>query len=253
MEMHNTILSKLDDIEQKQGLRLIYVAESGNRAWGFPSSDSDYDVRAIFVHRTDVYLAINNPRETFEWIENQLFDVGGWDLRKALRLLRKSNSTLLEWLQSPTVYRAYPGLQQELLILAKEFYQPDAGLYHYRGIAKTTYALMAQDTLKLKKWFYLLRALLAAHWIVSESTLPPMDLKTLQSPLSEATQQEINDLIAFKKDKDETFLWTPTPSLRKLIEQLWETTSVRLPSRQIPDSEKLNQWFREFIYGLDGE
>ena len=110
--MHNQILKKLPQIEQMHQIKLLYVAESGSRAWGFASTNSDYDVRGIFIRPRNAYLSIDKPKETFEWIENNWFDVGAWDITKALHLLRKSNAILFEWLQSPIVYQQYAGIQK---------------------------------------------------------------------------------------------------------------------------------------------
>lgn len=245
--MFNTIIQKLPNIEQQYQIKLLFVAESGSRAWGFSSSDSDYDVRGIFIHPKTAYLAIDAPLETLEWIENDWFDVGAWDLTKTLRLLRKSNAVLLEWLQSPIIYQQYPSIQAELIRLAQQYYQPKAVLYHYRGIAKTVSATMDIHAVKLKKWFYLLRALLAAYWVTQCDQIPPMQLIELLSPLSESHQQEIQQLVAFKADKDEHFLWQPSQSMQQLIADLWQQTDITLETLEIPNSQLLNHWFRKVL------
>lgn len=247
--MFDTIIHKLNEIEKQTQVKLLFVAESGSRAWGFPSSDSDYDVRGIFVHPREQYLAIDEPKQTFEWIENEWFDVGAWDIRKTLRLLKKSNCVLLEWLQSPIVYKQNPSsIQAQLLTLAEQYYQPYAVLYHYRGIAKTTLDKLQAESIRLKKWFYVLRSLLAAYWVVQKDTIPPMQLTQLLVTLPQATQQEILELVEFKKDKNEHFLWEPTPCLHQLIHQLWQDTEVKLSPRKTPDDEMLNQWFRALLH-----
>lgn len=250
--MFDIITQKLTEIEQQSNVKLLYVAESGSRAWGFSSIDSDYDVRGVFIYPYEQYLTIDECKETFEWIEDKWFDVGAWELKKTLRLLRKSNPVLIEWLQSPIIYQAYPTIQQQLLALAEQYYQPRAVLHHYRGIAKTTSASIAEGKIKLKKWFYLLRALLAAYWTVSQDSMPPMELAKLLAVLPESTlKQEINELITFKQDKDESYLWTPTASLQTLIEKLWQDTEIQLPERVTPDTELLNQWFRKTLHEIN--
>ncbi len=249
--MFETINQKLPEIEKQHHIKLLYVAESGSRAWGFASTDSDYDVRGIFIHPRDEYLSIDTPKETFEWIENDWFDVGVWEITKALRLLKKSNSVLFEWLQSPIVYQQYPHIQQELLALAQQYYQPKAVLYHYLGIAKTVNKNMADNTIKLKKWFYLLRALLAAYWSVTQNNIPPMQLMQLLNTLTETEQKEIQELVQFKADKDEHFLWTPTLTMQQLIKRLWRETAVSLENRKVPDHQLLNHWFRKTLNDIN--
>src|SRR4030095_590913 len=100
-----SIRHKLADIERAEDVRILFAVESGSRAWGFPSPDSDYDVRFLYVHKADWYLSIDPRRDVIELPIEGEFDINGWDLRKALQLLIKSNPVLLEWLRSPVLYR----------------------------------------------------------------------------------------------------------------------------------------------------
>ncbi len=180
--MKQAIQEKLTHIAHTEPLHFLLAVESGSRAWGFASPDSDYDVRAIYIRPQQYYLQIDEAKDTFEFIENQWFDVGGWDIRKALRLLRKSNAVLLEWLRSPMVYTQDNGFIRRLNALAPQYAQAAALLHHYRGIAGN--ALKAMDLahpVKLKKWFYVLRPLLAARWAVKQGGIPPMTLAELMS------------------------------------------------------------------------
>lgn len=258
--MHNEILKKLPQIEQEHQVKLLYVAESGSRAWGFASTNSDYDVRGIFIRPRNAYLSIDKPKETFEWIENNWFDVGAWDITKALHLLRKSNCILLEWLQSPIIYQQYPNVQKELFELAKLYYQPKVIVHHYRGIAKVVSGYFPEDKtrneadakpIKLKKWFYLLRSLLSAYWTVKTGDIPPMELNKLIKILSVEEQKIIHELVEFKSDKDEYFTWVPTETMQHLIFFLWQETDVQLAKREIPDNDVLNNWFRKKLDETD--
>ena len=126
----------LADLEATRDVRVLYACESGSRAWGFASRDSDYDVRFLYVHRRDWYLSVDDRRDVIEQsIANDL-DVSGWELRKALRLLRKSNPPLLEWLRSPVVYRHDPLFAAEFGALASEFYSPRRCFAHYLHMAR---------------------------------------------------------------------------------------------------------------------
>ena len=99
------VLRRLDAVEREEDVRVLYACESGSRAWGFASPDSDYDVRFIYVHRPDWYLSIVDRRDVIERPIVDEYDLSGWELRKTLRLFRKSNPPLIEWLGSPIVYR----------------------------------------------------------------------------------------------------------------------------------------------------
>lgn len=258
--MHNEILKKLPQIEQEYQVKLLYVAESGSRAWGFASTDSDYDVRGIFIRPRNAYLSIDKPKETFEWIENSWFDVGAWDITKALHLLRKSNCILLEWLQSPIIYQQYPNVQKELFELAELYYQPKVIVHHYRGIAKVVSGYcpennakneISAEPIKLKKWFYMLRSLLSAYWTVKTSNIPPMELDKLIKILTIEEQKAIKELVEFKSDKDEHFTWVPTDAMQHLVIFLWQETNVQLTKRTVPDNNILNNWFRKKLDETD--
>lgn len=165
--MEQQIQQKLAQISRQSDLRFLLAVESGSRAWGFPSPDSDYDVRVIFIRPINDYLSIKTAKETFEYIENEWFDVGGWDLRKALNLLWKSNAVLLEWLNPPIVYQQSTQFVERIRPLLNEYFQPASVIHHYRGIARNSLAqLDLRNEIKLKKWFYVLRPLLAVQWIV---------------------------------------------------------------------------------------
>ncbi|WP_311748292.1 nucleotidyltransferase domain-containing protein [Proteus penneri] len=258
--MHNEILKKLPQIEQEYQVKLLYVAESGSRAWGFASTDSDYDVRGIFIRPRNAYLSIDKPKETFEWIENSWFDVGAWDITKALHLLRKSNRILLEWLQSPIIYQQYSNVQKELFELAKLYYQPKVIVHHYRGIAKVVSRYspennskneISAEPIKLKKWFYMLRSLLSAYWTVKTGEIPPMELDKLIKILTVEEQKIIKELVEFKSDKNEYFTWVPTHTMQYLVTFLWKETNVQLTKRIVPDNDILNNWFRKKLDETD--
>ncbi|MBS4161445.1 nucleotidyltransferase domain-containing protein, partial [Klebsiella pneumoniae] len=102
--MNQRINEELANIENMNHVKILFAVESGSRAWGFPSQDSDYDVRFIYVHQKDWYLSIDEKRDVIERPIHESLDISGWELTKALRLFRKSNPPLLEWLSSEMVY-----------------------------------------------------------------------------------------------------------------------------------------------------
>ncbi len=100
--MERTIKAGLAEIEAQENVRIVYACESGSRAWGFPSSDSDYDVRFIYLHPLEWYLSIEKRRDVIERPITGVLDVNGWDLRKALQLFRKSNPLSLSGSTRPS-------------------------------------------------------------------------------------------------------------------------------------------------------
>ena len=105
MEIRESILQKLTEIEQREAVTILHAVESGSRSWGFASPDSDYDVRFVYVRRESDYLRLEKQRDVIEWELNDVYDLSGWDLTKTLRLLHSSNPTLHEWCNSPVIYR----------------------------------------------------------------------------------------------------------------------------------------------------
>lgn len=165
--MEETIRSHLQAIEAEENVRILYACESGSRAWGFASPDSDYDVRFLYLRSLKWYLSIEEKRDVIESPINEQLDINGWDLHKALKLLRKSNPPLLEWLSSPIVYLENGSIPSQLRDLAPDYYSPAACAYHYLHMAQSNHAAhLTGEQPSLKKYFYSLRPLLAC---------PPLD------------------------------------------------------------------------------
>ncbi|MBD2766779.1 nucleotidyltransferase domain-containing protein [Hymenobacter sp. BT664] len=205
------IQTALAELETTRSLRILYACESGSRAWGFPSTDSDYDVRFVYCHPADWYLTLDESPDTLDFAVNDDLDLAGWELRKALRLLRGSNAALFEWLQSPVVYHEALDFRARLAPLLPAAFSPRAGLHHYlgqlrRGVAED----LAGEEVRLKRLFYALRSALAARWIRERGTLPPMALAPLRAVLPAALGAEVDQLLAAKATADEKTL-VPVP------------------------------------------
>jgi len=206
-----TILKTLKQIEIDYDVKILYACESGSRAWGFPSKDSDYDVRFIYVHKPDYYLSIDpvgvgKKRDVIELPINDLLDVTGWELTKALKLFRKSNPPLLEWMNSGIVYyQAFTTIHQ-MKILSNTVFTPNSCLYHYLNMANNNFReYLKSDTVRIKKYFYVLRPVLAARWIESFNEFPPMEFQTLLEKVvpEGELKNEINVLLERKIRGDE--------------------------------------------------
>ena len=164
--MKDKIVENLQKIETQDDVVIFYACESGSRAWGFPSKDSDYDVRFLYVHPVDWYLSIAEKRDVIERPLTDQLDINGWDLRKALELFRKSNPPLLEWLDSPSIYQEKFTVAAQMRELAKTYYSPSACIYHYLHMAQgNVREYLKGDRVWVKKYFYVLRPILAIKWI----------------------------------------------------------------------------------------
>lgn len=219
--MEMLIQQRLKEIEDKYNITIIYACESGSRAWGFASSDSDYDVRFIYIQRPSWYFTVYPSRDVIEVMdhENNL-DLSGWELRKALGLLYKGNPPLLEWLNSPMVYRANPAATQELKTLAEGYYDVKSAIYHYLHMAEGNYKayIRGKEDVYYKKYLYIARPLLACNWIEQNQTMAPMEIETTLALLKEPVKYEIMGLIEDKKAGQELQTAKPNPVLNEWIE-----------------------------------
>jgi predicted nucleotidyltransferase len=178
--MKKEILAAVKDIERTHGVRVLLAVESGSRAWGFASPDSDYDVRFIYVHPRDWYLSVFDARDVIEKMLPGDLDVSGWELRKALRLFSKCNLALNEWLGSPIRYADEPGFRESLSALVPNYFNPIAGLHHYRRMAAAALEENVRDgAIGIKKLFYVLRPLLSCRWITHARMQPPTEFARL--------------------------------------------------------------------------
>ncbi|WP_138494576.1 nucleotidyltransferase domain-containing protein [Paenibacillus pinistramenti] len=202
---HEKILFELERIEQEEEVQILFACESGSRAWGFPSKDSDYDVRFLYVRPVEWYLSLYDKRDVIERPINDLLDINGWDLRKALNLFRKSNPPLLEWLQSPIIYRENHAIAEEIRRLSPFTFSPKSCMYHYLHMAKGNYRDYLQgEQVKIKKYFYVLRPILACAWIESHNTMPPIEFGHLvEAAAPSGLKPVIGDLLVRKKAGDE--------------------------------------------------
>ncbi|HLZ87785.1 MAG TPA: nucleotidyltransferase domain-containing protein [Puia sp.] len=249
--MTTTILEQLALIEQNEGVRILYACESGSRAWGFPSPDSDYDVRFIYAQPRDNYISIRDPQDVVEIPVNPVLDINGWDIRKTLQLFLKSNSPLYEWLQSPIGYKEEGGFAAELRRLMTEYYSHRSGCHHYLSMAYNTLNNdLKGNEVKLKKYFYALRPALACGWILEKRTVPPMEFAVLRTLITDsAWNATVDELLRQKARADEKALIAPIPLLQHWLSNTLEQFKNRADT--IPavkhDTTRLDELFRKTI------
>jgi predicted nucleotidyltransferase len=202
--MEELIKSKLEKIEKRENIKILHCVESGSRAWGFASPDSDYDVRFIYVRPKEFYLRLDKTRDVIEWQLGDTLDINGWDISKALSLLYKSNPTLFEWNSSPIVYKTTKEWEQIATIINK-YFVAKSGLYHYLSTAKSNYReYLKGEIVRLKKYFYVLRPLLACKWILAKNTPPPMLFSELMDKyLDESIREDVLKLLDLKMNQPE--------------------------------------------------
>lgn len=245
--MKKEILDRLEEIEKKENVRIIYAVESGSRAWGVESPDSDYDVRFVYVRKKEDYLKIHEMRDVIEWQLDEILDINGWDLKKTLVQFHKGNATLFEWANSPIVYRTTTEWE-EIYKSCKQFFSVKTSLYHYYGTANSTFRQYLQgDEVKYKKYIYALRPILACKYIENNRTVPPVKFSDLlKQNLPKELSEEIEEMLAIKIKSDEKDMNPKMPAIQKYIEDeivKYEQISKNMEDDRNPDWEVLDKAF----------
>jgi predicted nucleotidyltransferase len=234
----NTLLTR---IEAAHGVRIVYAVESGSRAWGFASPDSDYDIRFIFIRPAESYVSVQEGLESIDLpLEGEL-DAGGWDIRKAAGLLGKSNGALVEWLHSPLVYRDEDRFRGRWQSMAREIFSPRASSDHYRGLAKQmVLGKIRSDTVRAKDYLYALRAVLAAKWIAETHTIPPVPFADLFATAPSTVQSLIPELLEHKARTAESERMKRLPELDAFLHEFLESvTTLPQGSGDLPSLDRL--------------
>jgi len=202
--MRELIVNELKKIEAEYNVKILLAVESGSRAWGFASPDSDYDVRFIYIRPKEDYLRLEDVRDVIELPINDDLDINGWDLQKALRLLYRSNPTLFEWFSSPIVYMETDFADQFRGIMT-EYFSTQKSLYHYISMAQGNYReFLKGEMVKAKKYFYVLRPVLACNWVLNRQTPPPMLFDELAAAeLPEVLKADVDRLLDLKMNSPE--------------------------------------------------
>lgn len=247
-EVKTEVRKRLAAIEQERDVTVLYAVESGSRAWGFESPNSDYDVRFVYAHKRDWYLTVRDKRDVIEKPIVDDYDLSGWDVRKALQLLRKSNPSLLEWLQSPVVYFDDNKLAPAMRRLVNNHFSCMRSMHHYRSMTHTNYRGYLRETMvPLKKYFYVLRPLMAARWVERFELVPPIEFERLLVMLDDEPNVLANahDLLATKKAALEKQLIPQRRVLTDFIEsELERLKHAKLPASEMFRGEDLDTLFR---------
>ena len=206
--MKTEILNKLHEIEEMHDIRILLAVESGSRAWGFASPDSDYDVRFVYVHRPQWYFKVSNERDTIEYMSDDgIMDFSGWELRKTLQLLRKTNPSLSDWLMTDCIYLANNDFLDDMRTANREYYNPIHAIYHYFSIARNhDNKYLSKNGCTLKKFLYFLRGLLACEYIKTYWQHPPVRFSQLvESTVTDNDiKAKIHEIIELKSRSHES-------------------------------------------------
>jgi uncharacterized protein len=253
-EIEKQIKDEIRQIEKNEECRVLLAVESGSRAWGFPSRDSDYDVRFVYTRHPHWYLSVDLDlkRDVIERPITDDLDISGWDIRKALRLFAKSNPPFLEWLNSPIIYQEACDFAPSLRELIPTYYSPTKSVYHYLHMAEGNYReYLKGDVVWLKKYLYALRPLLAVLWLEQGRGVVPMKFSDLFVTIKDqsALVEGIETLVARKMAGDELDRGPRIPPVSDFIARELERLKQFKPSHTMARQNfaPLNSLFREVL------
>ncbi|MEO1138836.1 MAG: nucleotidyltransferase domain-containing protein [Pseudomonadota bacterium] len=243
--MRSNIQKVLNAIEEEDGVRILLAVESGSRAWGFHSPDSDYDVRFVYARPKDWHYRVGKKRDVIERPIDAELDVSGWELSKALQLALGSNAVVAEWLQSPILYRSLPGVIDQLTAFTERALSRKSVTWHYLSLLKRQQSrVLAPDgSLRVKRWFYILRPALALRWLrLNERAMPPMDLARLraETDLSDPVSDAMDALLVRKMAaKEQATMTEVDPLLDNLVHSEWRAAEAWVASAGWQDRDEL--------------
>lgn len=243
---------KIKEIEAKENIRVLHVIESGSRAWGLASPDSDYDVRFIYVRDRNFYLSLCENKDFIDWELNEVLDINGWDIKKVLQHFHKSNATLFEWSNSPVVYYTTDEWKKLYDEVAGKYFACKSSMYHYYGTANKNYhEYLMEDMVKYKKYFYVLRPILACKWIEEKKCPPPVLFDELfDSVLEEDMKPVIADLLTKKVQMSESDKAPKIEKVNQYVEEkliYYKNLLEGMDDDRNPDWEPLEEVFKKVI------
>lgn len=247
--MKTKILNKLSEIEKEKNIDILFAVESGSRAWGFASPDSDYDIRFVYKHKQEWYLNLWEKTDTIQFMTEDDLDGSGWDVRKALKLLAKSNASFTGWLFSPIIYRADEDFLKEIKALANNNFNPVAGFYHFHSMNKNFEDTLGSEKMTLKSFFYAIRTALCANWVYKNETIPPVLFREMYSLIDSSFHSQLDDLIKLKSERIEKSNEPVDDNLIDLVKQVVDENN-RVKDQLItrkPNPDEFNRLFLKTI------
>ena len=249
----NAIPAHIKTIEQEYDVKVLLAVESGSRAWGFESLNSDWDVRLIYVHKPEWYFRMEEQRDVIEHFYKDDVDLSGWELRKALSLFRKSNPPLLEWLNSPKVYYVDEDFAKRIHAVEKDFFSPVKAMYHYNHLySNFNEHFLQQEGYPMKRFLYYLRGVLACKWIETNQSMPPVVFKELLDATvdDEKVRTKIEALVELKREGKECDMLAVDESLVKYARHWADYYNERVGTFRPEESKVSSEALDSILYDM---
>jgi predicted nucleotidyltransferase len=253
----------LDSIAAQQRVFLPLAIESGSRAWGFASPDSDYDCRFVFVRRAIDHITPWTARDVIELPLEDELDANGWDLRKALQLLLKGNAVIVEWLRSPVIYRGQAWFRDAFLEFGRHAASREAICRHYLHLGERQRRVYFGDgsSIPQKKIFYALRPAAALRWLRMHpaEAIPPMHFPTLMEECDPPAElrEEVTDLMRRKAVSRELGAAPLSPAVAGFVDSEFDLARDVFENVRIVTSDemvlKTESFYRMVVQRLERE
>ena len=248
-----SIPAHIRNIEREYDVKVLLAVESGSRAWGFESLNSDWDVRLIYVHKPEWYFRVEDQRDVIEHFYEDDVDLSGWELRKSLLLFRKSNPPLFEWLNSPKIYYVDEEFAMRIHAVEKEFFNPVKTMYHYNHLySKFNERFLQQEGFPMKQFLYYLRGVLACKWIEAKQAMPPVAFKELLDTTidDEKVKTKVEELIELKREGKECDMLAIDESLVQYARQWADYYNLRVSTFRPEESKVSSEALDSILYDM---
>ena len=178
--MKDKIMTLLHDLERQHNIRILMAVNYGSRCFGYSSSESDWDVRFIYVHQPEWYFSIAKTEDVIEMmIAEDHLDIEGYDLKKALNLLARTNPIESDWLHANDYYILDKDFLHNMLAFESQCYNRHHAMYHFYSISVKHNQRYLDKEVTLKRFIYYMRGLLSCRWVEQNGSHPPVNVDEL--------------------------------------------------------------------------
>ncbi len=249
--MKETIIDELKEIEEKNNIKILFAVETGSRVWRMESSNSDYDIRFVYVRDKMSYQRIGKLPDVIDKTIGEQ-DFLGFDIYKFTKLILNSNPSVIEWLKSDIIYWNDGKTKHLFNNFIEKSFNPKALYHHYRSMCKQNYLkyLKTSACMTHKKYLYCMRGLINSKYVLQYDGIPPIVFNNAVNTLSGFENKEVMDkikeVIELKKTGFEEIRVSKIHLFEKYIEEFLETEE-KIEPRKIKDYQVIQEYIWELL------